>query len=807
MFRNYLLIAIRNLRKDIGFSVINIFGLAIGLATCLLITLFVIDELSYDQYNENAQRIYRIEENVHINGNGFNSVTVPFPMGITLAKEYPQIEKIVRLQNDGDILVKKGNETIVEHNAVYADSTLFGVFTLPLIAGNPQTALTLSNSMVISESLAKKYFNSTNVVGRTLQTGNMTNYKITGVIKDMPVQSHFHFGFIKAMSELTKSRSDEWLSNDCVTYLLVPPGTDEKSIDHHISEIVRKYISPQLQAILHSSVDDIAKKNGDYVRYPTIALTKIHLHSNMHDEFEPGGNIQYVYIFIVIAIFILLVACVNFMNLSTARSSGRSKEVGVRKVLGSLRSNLVSQFLIESVLTSFIAMLLAVLIASLLLPYFNQLSGKKIELIPISKIWLIPSLLVFCIIIGLLAGIYPAFYLSSFQPIQVLKGKMASGFKSGWLRNSLVVFQFAVAILLIVGTLVIYSQLNYIHNKDLGYNREQVLTVQNTYSLGIHAKAFKDQVLRLPGIEAATMTKNLPNSKNYDLDGFSKDASLRANQMAIMEYWHIDADFIPTLGMEITKGRNFSSQYPTDSLCVLINETAVRLLGYNDPLNRTIYALGSNDTIAYRIIGVVKDFHEGSLHVKIGPMLFNLAEDRGAVTFRVHTNNIPGLIEQIKRKYHGIENFAGQPFVYSFMDDDFNRLYQSDQRTGKIFIYFAVFAIIIACLGLFGLITYSAEQRTKEIGIRKVLGATVSNILELLSKDFLKLVLIAIIIGFPIAWWGMSKWLENFAYRTNISWWVFATAGTLTIMITILTVSFRAIKSALANPVKSLRTE
>ena len=807
MFRNHLKIAIRNLQKDRGFSIINIFGLAIGLATCLVITLFVMDELSYDQYNEKAQRIYRIEQNVHLNGNGFSSITVPFPMGLVLAKDYSQIEKVVRLVSDGNILVKKGNETIMEHNAVFADSTLFEVFTLPLITGNPQTALVQPNSMVISESIAKKYFNSTDVVGRTLQTGHITNYKITGVIKDMPAQSHFHFGFIKAMSELTKSRSDEWLSNDCVTYLLARPGTDEKSIDHQINQIVRKYISPQLQVFLHSSVDDIAKKNGDYVRYPTTVLTKIHLHSQMPDEFEPNGNIQYIYIFIVIAIFILLVACVNFMNLSTARSAGRSKEVGVRKVLGSLRSNLVSQFLIESVLTSFIALLLAIILTGLLLPYFNQLSGKKIELAPFSKTWLVPSLLVSCLIVGLLAGSYPAFYLSSFQPIQVLKGKTASGFKSGWLRNSLVVFQFAVAILLIVGTLVIYSQLNYIRNADLGYNREQVLTVQNTNLLGIHAKAFKDLVLRLPGVEMATMTKNLPNSKDYDLDGFSKDLGLKINEDVIMEYWHIDADFIPTLGMKMAKGRNFSSQFPSDSSCVLINETAVRLLGYKDPLNKTIYALGSNDSIAYRIIGVIKDFHEGSLHNKIGPMLFNLAEQRGAISFRVRTKNIPGLIEQIKSKYHEIGNLAGQPFIYSFMDDDFNRLYESDQRTGEIFISFAVFAVIIGCLGLFGLVTYAAEKRTKEIGIRKVLGATVSHIVGLLSKDFLILVFIAMIIAFPISWWGMSKWLEDFAYRTNISWWVFAAAGALTVMITMLTVSSRAIKSALANPVKSLRTE
>src|SRR5665213_415939 len=760
MFRNYIKLAFRNLRKDKGFSAINIFGLALGLATCLLITLFVADELSYDRYNLKADRIYRIDADIHINGNTFENVSTPFPMGIALVKDFPAIEKTVRFMPSGDMLVKKGKETIMEHNSVYADSTLFDLFSLSMIAGNPHTALVQPNSMVISETMARKYFNSTDVIGKSLLTSNTVNYKITGVIRDMPAQSHFHFDFIKAMSELTYSRDDNWLGNNCITYVLVRPGVQAKQLNTYINETIHKYIAPQLQSLLHSSLDDITKA-GNYFKYTVIPLTDIHLHSSKPDEFEANGNSQYVTIFIIIAIFILLIACVNFMNLSTARSAGRSKEVGVRKVLGSLRSNLIAQFLAESVLTSLIALALAILMAWLLLPYFNQLSGKKIELGFFSGSWLIPALLLSALLVGLLAGSYPAFYLSAFEPIKVLKGKLSNGFKSGWLRNSLVVFQFVTAILLIVGTLVIYSQLNYIRNKKLGYNREQVITLQNTYSLWIHAKTFKEEILKLPGVVGGTMTRDLPNGGTYNVTGFFKDAGLRASEAILLGTWQIDADYIPTLGMEMANGRNFSSLLPTDSSCVLINETAAALLGYKDPINKMIYRIGDkNEAVASRIIGVVKDFHEGSLHSKIGPILFNLAEERGAISFRINSKNIPALIDRIGAIYHAQEKMDGQPFLYSFMDDDFNRLYQSDQRTGKIFISFAVFAILIACLGLFGLVTYASEQRTREIGIRKVLGATVSHVVGLLSRDFLKLVLIAAFIAFPIAWWGMSKWLE-----------------------------------------------
>ena len=805
MFKNYFKIAFRNLWRNKGFSAINIFGLAIGLAVCLLITLFVADELSYDKYNVNADRIYRAFSDFKVNGSVFNDIESPAPMATTLMKEYPQVEEATRLHSNGKVLVKKDRTVLYEPSWFYGDANLFDIFTVQMIAGDKKTALVEPHSLVISEYIARKYFNSTDVIGKTLRLNNTDYYKITGVIKNMPAQSHLHFNLISSMSGYADSRNTNWINVNYLTYILLRKGATEHDLDGYLSEATKKYAEPLLKGFIHSSIADLESK-GDHFKFVTIPLTKIHLYSPLTGELEPSGNIQYVYIFIIIAVFILLIACVNFMNLSTARSAGRSKEVGVRKVLGSSRGTLIYQFLTESVLTSFIALIIAIVFAELIIPYFNQLSGKEISLNLLSNVALIPGLLVSTLVIGILAGVYPAFFMSAFQPIQVLKGKLAAGFKNSILRNSLVVFQFATVIVLIVGTLVIYSQLNYIRNKKLGYTREQVFVLQNTYSLYLHANSFKEDVLKLAGVKSGTITPYLPTSTNNNTEVYGKDAALSPGQSTAISTWYVDEDYIPTLGMEMASGRNFTKGTLTDSSAVLINETAASMLGYNpNPLNKKIYRGGG---IAMNIIGVVKDFNAGSLRNKIEPLVLRLRTDRGGMAFRIETKNLPALISQIQTLYHAADaNMSDQPFVYSFLDDDFNHLYQSEQSTGKIFVCFASFAILIACLGLFGLVTYAAEQRTKEIGIRKVLGASVSSIVSMLSADFLKLVGVAAIIAFPIAWWAMNKWLQDFAYRTGISWWIFAVAGLLAIIITITTVSFRAIKAALMNPVTSLRSE
>ena len=807
MFKNYFKIAFRSLLKNKGFSAINIFGLAIGIATCLLITLYVLDELSYDKYNKQADRIYRVDNEIKFNGNYINLAQAPALMGSTMVREIPQVEQYTRLRWYGSFLVKKGTENIQEGMVGYADSSLFDVFTLPLIAGNAKTALKENHSLVITETIAKKYFNRTDVVGKTMLINDTGNYKITAVIKDIPKQSHFHFDFFVPMTESYGSHNDDWLSENWSTYILLKKNTDVKKVTAQLNPLIDRHVAPQLQSAVKISLADF-NKGGGYIRASLTPLTAIHLHSNKTAELDANGNAEYVYIFSAIALLILLIACVNFMNLSTARSSNRAREVGVRKVLGSLKANLIQQFLTESFLISFIALLFAIVIAGLLLPYFNQLAGKEIHSSSLFQPFMLLSLVALMLVVGLLAGSYPAFFLSSFKPIDVLKGKLANGFKRSWLRNALVVFQFVISIVLIFGTLVIYNQLTYIFNKDIGFNRNQVVTINHADVLGNETESFKNKLLQIGGVQSATATSYLPVNNYRNSSTYFTSPTLDPGTAINMQAWTVDENYVSTLGLQMLQGRNFSTQFLTDSTGVIINEAAAKFLTTKDLLNKKIYNLANMQTNAqlqFHIIGVVKNFNFSSLRDVVTPLALFLGKNNGTISVRVSSTDVPAVLAQIKKEWNSMA--PAKPFDYSFMDDDFNRLYTTEQRTGQIFITFAMLAIVIACLGLLGLVTYAAEQRIREIGIRKVLGATVANIVNMLSFDFLKLVIISAAIAFPLAWWAMNKWLQSFAYRTNIQWWMFAIAGMAAIAIALLTVSFQAIKAALANPVKSLRTE
>jgi putative ABC transport system permease protein len=808
MFKNYIKTAFRSLYKNKGFTAINILGLALGLATCLLIVLYVVDELSYDRYNTKADRIYRVNEDLKLGENSVQYAVCMPPLAKTLIAEYPYVEDVVRLKNAGSFHVKKHNSSILENKMVYADPSLFNVFTLPMINGDSKTALAEPNSVVITETIAKKYFNSTNVVGKTMLFNDNQSYMITGVIKDVPKNSHFNLDFFLSMSTLPDSRSNEWLRSDFNTYVLLKNGADHKKLEASFPAFLQKFSGAQMQSDLGMSIAAF-EKSGSFFRLNLTALTDIHLKSHRTGELGANSTSQYVYIFSAIALFILLIACVNFMNLSTARSSNRAREVGVRKVLGSSRKYLIFQFLSESIMVTFFATAIAIIVAIALLPLFNQLAGKDIAITTQSLVWLIPASLIIVVVIGSLAGSYPAFFLSAFQPIDVLKGKLSAGFKGGGLRSLLVVFQFAISVFLIIGTLVIYNQLNFIQTKNLGYNRNQVLVIQNAFELNNQARVFKQEVKQLPGVTNATMTGFLPTSGDRSTAIYFKDATLDQKKSIFPQNWEVDADWIPTLDIKMASGRNFSKEMLTDSSAVVINEAAAKFLGYKDAVNKSLYkSLGGkrgSNIKEYHIIGVVKDFHFNSLHQKIEPVIIRLADNRGALSIRVNTANLPSLMAQIKGKWATFS--PGVQINYSFMDQDFDASYRAEQRIGTIFIVFTSLAIIIACLGLFGLAAYAAEQRTKEIGIRKVLGANVTVIVSMLSKDFIKLVIIAILIASPLAWYLMHLWLQDFAYRVSIQWWVLAGAACTALLIAFITISFQSIKAALANPVNSLRSE
>jgi putative ABC transport system permease protein len=807
MFENYFKTAWRSLKKNKTFSFLNITGLSIGLACSLLITLFVLDELSYDRFNTQADRIYRIDEQVKFGDFNYDGTQVPAIMGPAFMKDFKEIDQYTRFKSSPGIVIRKGNENIREDRVLFADSSVFDVFTLDMIAGDKKTALKEPHSLVITESTARKYFNGIDIIGKSILIDGTTNYKITGIIKDIPRQSHFTADLFMPVSELEDSRSGTWITFNFQTYLVLKQGTNARDFEKKMNRALEEYLSPQLKTEMNTNKDDF-KKVGNYIKCSLMPLLDIHLYSHVADELGINGSMQVVYIFSAIAIFILLIACINFMNLSTASSANRAKEVGVRKVLGGLRNNLIAQFLTESLVACFLSFVIAIAVAALLLPLFNHLAGKEISVSVLLSPSILLGILLLLIFVSLISGSYPAFFLSSFQPIKVLKGSLSTGFKGSALRNTLVVLQFTISVILMIGTLVIYNQLQYIRNKDLGFNKEQVLLLQNSSALNNNTKAFTEELLKMSGVKNVTSSGFLPVTGARTSGGFVTTPTFDGKNFTLMQAWPVDESYLPTFQIQLKIGRNFSAQYPTDSSAIIINETAAKLFGGVNPVNKKLYLLTDLSTgklSAYNIIGVVKDFNFNSLREQVVPLVLNLQQNNGGMAVRISTRDIPGLLNGIKARWNSMA--SSQPFSYTFLDEEFNKQYSADQRTGKILLVFSILAILIACLGLFGLVTFAAEQRVKEIGIRKVLGARITNIFELLSKDFVKLLMLSICIASPIAWWAMNKWLQDFAYRISISWWIFASVGIICLLIALVTISFQAIKAAVANPVKSLRSE
>ena len=805
MLRNHLKIALRNLSKNRLFAALNISGLAIGLAASLLLALYVHDEWSYDRFHEHADRIVRVVFRADINGGKIREPFAMPPTAAALRNEYPEVQDAVRLRVGGSPTLLNHGNTFRGARFASADAHFFQMFTLPLQKGDAQTALTEPNTVVVSKTWAERLFGSEDPIGKTLTfKGGEKTYRITGVMKDLPANSHFQFDLLGSMSSLAEAQSDSWMQSEFYTYLLLPPGYDYRQLEAKLPQAVEKYMGPQFQAGLGMSLAAF-KNKGNQIGLFLQPLTDIHLHSDFPFDLSPSGDVRYVWMFGAVALFILLIACINFMNLSTAGATNRAREVGVRKSVGSSTASLIQQFLTESVLMTTISFVLALGLVRLALPVFQHLTGKQLDLSFATRPEFAAGLLGFGLLVGLLAGSYPAFFLSRFKPVAVLKGlPVRTGGHAG-LRNSLVVLQFVISVGLMIATTIVSRQLSFIQEKKLGYDKESLLVLENTGLLGRGETALRADLMQDPRVVNVTTSAFKPVGPSYNNNTMVYPDDHSSQLMKTVRYG-VDEQYLPTLGMHLVSGRNFSSAFPTDSTAIIINQTAAKAFGWGqDAVGHTLTrAVNQAGSITYQVIGVVEDFHFKSLHESIAPLLMTLESTPGLIV-KVKTAEAAGLLASIQDKWTQLQ--ADEPLAYAFMDDYFQKTYESEQKTGLLMSIFAGLTIFIACLGLFGLATFTAERRTKEIGIRKVLGASAAGITSLLARDFLKLVVAAFFIASPIAWWTMNKWLADFAYRIEIKGWMFLMVGLIAVLVALMTVGVQSVRAALANPVKSLKSE
>jgi len=812
MIKNYLKVALRQLQKQKMYAAIKIGGFAFSIAACLLIALYIRDEVSFDKSYPDADRIYRVVGAYNIDAIHEKGTSWPAVMAKTLKNDYPEVEKSGRVMNNslfwgaGSNELKRadGVENTHEDGFAYADQSLLEILKVPMVYGDLAHALTEPQTMVISKSKADKYFPGQNPVGKVMYLNNNKSrpYKIGAVMQDFPTTSHLHYKFLLTLTgvKFWDGEQETWGASNYDVYVLLKPGADVKALNKKITDgIIQGYYIPDMRRGGDKNADRIAAALTMFLQN----IKDINLYSyDIRDGFS-HGDIRFVWLFGAVAGFILVIACINFINLATAKSANRAKEVGLRKVVGSQRSGLIGQFLAESLIYSFISFIIAIVLAALLMPYFNTLAAKALT-IPWQHWWFMPAIMVAAVVVGILAGVYPAFYLSSFKPVEVLKGKLATGSKNSFLRNGLVIFQFTTSIILIISTVVIYNQMHYILNKKVGFEKDQVLMIQGTQTLEGEVQNFKNELLKLSAVKSATVSDFLPVSgTKRNGNEFHNEGKQKLEAGTGGQFWDVDADYIKTLGMTIVAGRNFNPKLKTDSQAYIINQTMAQKLGLKNPVGKRI----SNYGAPLPIIGVVKDFNFESLKGGLEPLVMHLGNSPTIVSVKIKPTDVKATLAQINTIWKSFS--PNQPIRYTFMDEQFANMYADVQRMGRIFTSFAVLAIIIACLGLFALAAFMAEQRSREIGIRKVLGASIANITRLLSFDFVKLVFIAILIASPIAWWAMNKWLQDFnpSNRIHVSWWMFALAGTVSIVIAVLTVSYQSIKAALMNPVKSLKAE
>lgn len=807
MIKNYVKSAMRNITRHKFISFINIFGLTVGLACCLLILTYIINENSYDKFNTNADDTYRVTRTFY-SGTGVESLhlsAVAPPFGPLLQNAFPDIKKVTRVLNTGTVALHYEDKLFNEKNSAFADENFFDVFSMQLVKGNPRTALQDPFSIILTEEVAKRYFGDADPMQKLVLLDNVKrSFKVTGIFKPFPANAHMHQDMLMSFATLNDNNiygkeqlQTNFGNNAFYTYLLFPKGYNAKTVEAQLPAFLDKYVN------LGGKVKTHLQTKLDFQK-----LTDIHLTSHLDDEYEQNGDIKRVYIFSAIALFILLIACINYMNLATARSVLRAKEIGIRKVVGAQRKEIISQFLSESVLITWVALILAVALTALVLPFANKLSGLNLSIKSLLQLRILVPVLALPFVIGLISGIYPAIFMSSFIPAKVLKGILKVGSANISFRKVLVVLQFSISIILIVATTVVFQQLQYIQNKALGFDKDHIVTLGYNNQLAPQYNAFKNDLLKSGLVKDIGRSSRIPSGRLLDMQGASVTDGGSAQPIKFdLKYITADYGFVPAYNMKMAAGRNFSEAFPTDTNNSIINEAAVKAFGWKsaeDAIGKDLMYGGAKG----KVIGVVKDFHFESLHQKIIPLLFQLppqADRYHNMSVKITGTDPKAALNIIQQTWH--KYLPETPFDYGFLDEKFGALYSSEQQQCSLFTIFSFIAIFIACLGLFGLSAFTITQRVKEIGVRKVLGATVPQIVSELSRDFLKLVIIAAVIALPIAWYSMNKWLLDFEFRISISWWVLALAGVVALIVAFVTISFQSVKAALANPVKSLRSE
>jgi len=806
MFSNLIKHSLRSFKRQRAYIVINILGLSIGIACSLLISLYVINEASYDKYNTKRDRIYRAILNGKIGGQEVTVASSPAIMGSTMLKEFPEIEDFLRMNGSGPTVIEYNNQTFTEDHLVEADSSFFNFFSIPVLKGDPKNLLNAPRKAVLSESTAKKIFGNENPIDKPIRIGSdSVRYTVTGVMADIPQNSHFEANIISSFMTNPRSKNTVWMSNSFSTYFLLKPNSSYKTVDAKFPELMLKYVGPEVQQFMGISLADFEAKGNKY-RFYLQNLSDIHLDTSIQQDFKAPADPKYLKIFGSIAILIVLIAAINFMNLSTAQASRRAKEVGIKKVAGSTRGMLVAQFLSESFILSFISLILALIFIKATLPYFNNLLGANLVLSLFASWYTIPILLLFSVFVGLLSGGYPAFFLSSFNPYEVLKGSVKNSMQNGRLRRVLVVFQFAVSILLIVGTMIMYRQIKYMLNKDVGFNKEQLIVINRAEALGTKMKSFKETVKNIPGVVNITSSTAIPGRTNNN-NGYMMEG--RKDETFLMTTSWVDYDFLETYDMALVSGRSFKESFTSDKDACIINESAVKDFKITDIEKARFMEPRDSGKVNYLpVIGVVKNFNYESLRNPIGPYILKFQNDNtlwGYITVRLSAQNYSKTIIAIEDKWK--EFVSNNPLQYYFLDADFEQMYKQEKQNAQMAVIFSILAIFIASLGLFGLTSFTVEQRTKEIGVRKAMGSSVAGIYIVISREVIILVSISALIAWPIIYYIAGKWLEGFYYKINPGVFSFVAGLGIALGIAIITISYRIMRAAMVNPAQSLKYE